>query len=64
MAPGPELRAGEVAVVIGEGTLARYLVKEQLARVEFPTDAVGETPDATGQLVLGRTGRCSRSDPA
>ena len=52
----PELRVGEVAVVIGEGSRARYRVLEELARVGFPTDAVGETPDATGLMVFGADG--------
>ena len=56
MVPGPELRAGELAVVLGEGSRARYRVREELARVGFPTDAVGETPDATGLLVFGADG--------
>ncbi len=52
----PDLRVGEVAVVIGEGSRARYRVLEELARVGFPTDAVGETPDATGLMVFGADG--------
>ena len=52
----PDLRVGEVAVAIGEGSRARYRVLEELARVGFPTDAVGETPNATGLMVFGADG--------
>ena len=35
---------------ITEGTSARYLVKEQFARLELPNDAVGETSAVSGSI--------------
>ncbi|MBI2164873.1 MAG: YceI family protein [Chloroflexi bacterium] len=35
------------------GTEARYRVKEQLARLNFPTDAVGVTQEVKGTITLG-----------
>ena len=60
--PGPagtptlELAAGGVALVIGEGSTARYLVREQLAGLNLPNDAIGETPDVSGVVVFGPDG--------
>ena len=51
-----QLAVGEVAVVIGEGSLGRYRVKEQLARLPLPNDAVGETPDVSGTIVFNPDG--------
>ncbi|MDE2839818.1 MAG: YceI family protein [Chloroflexota bacterium] len=36
---------------------ARYLIKEQLANRELPNDAVGETMDVTGAIVLDADGK-------
>jgi polyisoprenoid-binding protein YceI len=36
---------------------ARYLVREQLARFEFPNDAVGRTSQVTGAIVLDGNGQ-------
>jgi polyisoprenoid-binding protein YceI len=41
---------------IGEGTKARYKVREQLAGISFPSDAVGTTEAVTGMLVLNPDG--------
>ena len=41
---------------IGEGTVARYKVREQLAGISFPSDAVGTTSAVTGALVLNPDG--------
>lgn len=50
----PALRpAGEVRLEIAPGTVARYLVREQLAGVSLPSDAVGTTSGVNGQVVLG-----------
>jgi len=47
----------ELRLVVAEaGNEARYRVREQLARIEFPTDAVGATSAVTGTLVLGDDG--------
>ena len=40
-----------------DGNVARYRVREQLARVNFPSDAIGSTSGLSGALVLGDDGR-------
>ena len=35
---------------------ARYLVREQLARLDFPNDAVGETNDVSGNIIFDKDG--------
>jgi polyisoprenoid-binding protein YceI len=46
-----------VAVTLGPGSVARYRVKEQFAQQNLPHDAVGETPEVSGALVLDAAGR-------
>jgi polyisoprenoid-binding protein YceI len=46
---------------IAEGTKARYKVREQLAGISFPSEAVGTTESVTGMLVLNPDGSI---DPA
>jgi polyisoprenoid-binding protein YceI len=41
---------------ITEGTKARYKVREQLAGVNFPSDAVGTTESVTGTVVINPDG--------
>ena len=36
--------------------MARYLVREQLARLDFPNDAVGETSDVVGRIIFDPVG--------
>lgn len=43
-------------MVAPQGNEARYLVREQLARLDFPNDAVGKTSGITGALVLDEKG--------
>jgi polyisoprenoid-binding protein YceI len=43
--------------VLEEGSDARFRVREQLAGRELPNDAVGTSPDVTGQLALHPDGR-------
>jgi polyisoprenoid-binding protein YceI len=43
-------------VTAPDGNAARYLVTEQLADQPFPSDAVGETSDVSGVIVLGADG--------
>ena len=43
-------------VTAPEGNVARYRVREQLARLDFPNDAVGETSSISGALVLDEDG--------
>ena len=45
-----------MALVIGEGSRARYIVREQLARISFPSDAVGETDGVMGSIVFDAKG--------
>jgi polyisoprenoid-binding protein YceI len=44
-------------VLAAEGNEARYRVREQLANLDLPNDAVGVTRAITGQLVLDAEGR-------
>jgi len=46
--------------VSGDGNVARYRVQEQLAGVNFPNDAVGETGAIIGQIVVGENGAIER----
>ena len=43
-------------VVVPEGSEARYLVREQLADIPLPGDAVGSTKEISGAIVLGPDG--------
>jgi polyisoprenoid-binding protein YceI len=63
----PALRQSEPApptaqrwIVAPSGNEARYHVREQLASVSFPTDAVGTTSAVRGVLVLGPAGAIVR----
>lgn len=50
--------SGEVRLVVGAtGNEARYRVREQLAGLDFPNDAVGTTGAVSGEIVLDQTGR-------
>ncbi|HRP09364.1 MAG TPA: YceI family protein [Gemmatimonadales bacterium] len=44
-------------VLAATGNEARYRVREQLAGVDFPNDAVGVTSGITGEIVLGDDGQ-------
>lgn len=46
--------------VAPDGNEARFRVREQLARIDFPSDAVGTTTNVTGMLVLEADGRVVR----
>ena len=41
---------------IAEGTKARYKVREQLAGISFPSDAVGTTESVTGTVIVNPDG--------
>lgn len=43
-------------VLADAGNEARYVVREQLADVSFPTDAIGRTSDVSGELVVSPDG--------
>lgn len=47
-------------VTAEQGNVARYRVREQLARLDFPNDAVGETRAITGAIELEADGRVVR----
>jgi polyisoprenoid-binding protein YceI len=44
-------------VVAPDGNEARYVVREQLANVSLPGDAIGTTTDVTGMIVLTVDGK-------
>jgi polyisoprenoid-binding protein YceI len=51
----------ELRLVVAErGNEVRYRVREQLARIEFPSDAVGATNAVTGEIVIGDDGTVVR----
>lgn len=52
IAPQAETRL----VLAATGNEARYRVREQLAGVDFPNDAVGATSAITGEIVIGDNG--------
>ena len=58
----PDVGQGGVALEISSGSEARYRVREQLAFLDFPNDAVGVTEDVEGKLVLGPDGAVSADD--
>ena len=53
--PSPESATGPnlVRLEFAEGTGAVYLVNEQLARVNLPSDAIGTTDAVSGVILLG-----------
>jgi hypothetical protein len=57
-APRPAARAPQPLrlVVAPTGNEVRYIVREQLARMELPNDAIGATQSITGQIVLDGKG--------
>jgi polyisoprenoid-binding protein YceI len=55
MAPAPD-PTKPAKLDIGAGTVARYKVREQLAGISFPSDAVGTTQAVTGTIVVNPDG--------
>ena len=53
---GPQLAPGAVKLSVAQGSSATYLVNEQLAGVDFPSDAIGTTDRVTGAIVFGSDG--------
>ena len=43
-------------VVAADGNAARYRVREQLAGIDLPNDAVGETKDVSGSIGFDKSG--------
>ena len=64
LAPATEAAAQDDSrlrfVVAPDGNEARYRVREQLASIDFPSDAVGTTSNVQGRLVLEADGRVVR----
>ena len=52
----PVLESGCTAIVIQDGTTARYIVGERLARLSIPRKAIGETSDVTGTIIFNENG--------
>jgi polyisoprenoid-binding protein YceI len=54
----PAAAAGDSVhlVLAASGNEARYVVREQLASVSFPTDAIGKTSDISGALFVNSDG--------
>ena len=52
-----ESAASGVMVTVSDGSVARYSVTEQLARLSSPIDAVGETGDVEGTIVFDSDGK-------
>lgn len=48
--------AASTRIEITSGSTAEYRVREQLARLNFPNDAVGSTDSLSGSLVIGPGG--------
>lgn len=60
---GPTVAASPLRLVLAPtGNEARYRVREQLANLAFPSDAVGATTNLTGTIVLGEDGRIVRGE--
>ena len=51
-----ETSASVVTIEFGDGSVARYLVREELARRNLPNDAIGETTDVSGSIVFDADG--------
>jgi polyisoprenoid-binding protein YceI len=48
-------------VTLGEGSAARYIIEEQLARRNLPNDAIGETLEIRGTIHLDVNGKVDPS---
>ena len=55
-APATQSDSTGVSVTVLDGSVARYSVTEQLARLSSPIDAVGETGDVKGAIVFDSDG--------
>ena len=53
----PVLESGSTAIVVQDGTTARYIVGERLAaRLNILNEAIGETSDVTGTIIFNENG--------
>lgn len=55
-ASATEAEPGEVVLTVAEGTEAAYIVREQLANLDAPNDAVGVTKEVEGTIVFKADG--------
>jgi polyisoprenoid-binding protein YceI len=55
LAQAPSI-AGHTRLEIARGSTAEYRVREQLARLNFPNDAIGTTDSLTGSILIGADG--------
>ena len=51
-----DVPAGGLSATLQEGTLARYLIREELASIELPFDAIGETSEVSGAFTFTADG--------
>jgi polyisoprenoid-binding protein YceI len=56
----PAARPAVTLVPAPTGNEARYRVREQLANLDFPNDAIGKTSRVDGRLMIGPDGRLVR----
>ena len=54
---GPDHNINTISIVLGDGSKARYLVKEQLVRRNLPNDAIGVTNDVYGMINILSDGK-------
>ena len=54
---GPDHNINSISIVLGDGSKARYLVKEQLVRRNLPNDAIGVTNDVYGMINILSDGK-------
>lgn len=54
--PGPVTSGGLKYVLVPEKSEAQYAVREQLARLNFPSDAIGKTKSISGSVTLNSDG--------
>ena len=51
-----ETPSGGLSATLQEGSMARYLIREELAGVELPFDAMGETTEVSGAFTFSADG--------
>ncbi len=54
---GTDHNINTISIVLGDGSKARYLVKEQLVRQNLPNDAIGVTNDVYGMINILSDGK-------
>ena len=51
-----------ITIKFSDKTIARYLVQEQLLRLNFPNDAIGTTKSVEGNIKIDRNGQIDKSN--